>query len=441
MIMRLATLIPACARRGVLALGLLGAAAAPAAAQLPSGATPALGMGNNFTAAARGFTAMSWNPALLAASSNSGASMTLLTTFGGAGIGPIELSDISDYSDRVVPENVKREWLGRVAPGSAERGTINADLTWGAAQIGRFGMQVSSSVRTVADLSRDVLQLVLFGNVDDNGDPATLDFAGSSLDLAAYTTFALGYAHPFEVVPGARLLLGATAKYTVGHIVVTGDESRGTAGADGFDIAFPIVNSVIDPDSFTLNNGGGFGFDVGAALEMGPWTFGAVVENVANTFEWRAEDLRYRPLTLEAGEAELIADTEEQPMENAPEQLREHVADLGFRTQFKLGAAYQLREDVLLSADARHGGNDGIVTGPTTHVGAGVEYRPIPWLPLRAGGAVISLGEDNAGFQVAGGVGADLGGWNLSFSALQRDTERFGGETMFMATIFATGLR
>jgi len=34
----------------------------------------------------------------------------------------------------------------------------------------------------------------------------------------------------------------------------------------------------------------------------------------------------------------------------------------------------------------------------------------------------------------------NLGGWNLSASALQRDTELYGGETMFMATIFATGL-
>src|SRR5690606_15207896 len=119
-----------------------------------------------FTAAARGYGALAWNPALLASSQNLYASMTLLTTMGGARIGPIELSDIADYTDRLVPDDVKQDWLGRVAPGGSERGTVDADLTWGAAQIGRFGLQVTSSVRTTADLSRDVLQLILFGNVD-----------------------------------------------------------------------------------------------------------------------------------------------------------------------------------------------------------------------------------------------------------------------------------
>lgn len=437
--MRTRSLLPGSKAATLLTIAL-GVMAAPAAAQLPSGSTAALGMGNNFTAAARGYGALAWNPALLASSHNQYASMTLLTTVGGAGIGPIELSDISDYSDRLVPDDVKRDWLSRVAPGGAERGTVDADLTWGAAQIGRFGLQVTSSVRTTADLSRDVLQLILFGNVDAQGDPATLDFAGSSLDLAAYTTFAFGYAHPFEILPGTRLLIGATAKYTVGHIVVTGDESQGSANGAGFDIAFPIVNSVIDPDSFTLNNGGGFGFDVGAALEMGPWTFAAAVENVASTFEWDMDELRYRPLTLEAGEAELIADTDEQPFDSAPESLRAHVAGLDFGRSYSLGAAYRARENLMVSADLRHGDNDGIVTDATSHLGAGVEYRPIPWLPLRAGAAAIQLGDDNTGFQIGGGLGINLGGWNLSASALQRDTELYGGETMFMATIFATGL-
>src|SRR5690606_4817245 len=136
---------------------------------------------------------------------------------------------------------------------------------------------------------------------------------------------------------------------------------------------FPIVNTVIDPDSFKLNNGGGFGFDVGAALEMGPLTLGASVENVVSTFEWRMNDLRYRPLTLEAGEAELIADTEEQPFDNAPAALREHLENLDFGRSFKLGAAYQVRSNLLAAADLRHGSADGIVTGPTSHLGAGVE--------------------------------------------------------------------
>lgn len=416
------------------------ATALPASAQLPNASTPALGMGNNFTAAARGFGALAWNPALLGASANTGASMTLLTAVSGAGLGPIGLSDIADYSDELVPDAVKQDWLARARRSGSERGTVDADMTWGAAQIGRVGVQVSSSVRTLADLSPDVLQLILFGNVDENGNPATLDFAGSSLDLAAFSTLALGYAQPVQIAPGARLLVGVSGKYTIGHLLVTGDESQGTASAGGFDLAFPMVNTIIDPDSFKLNNGTGIGVDVGVALELGAWTFGAAVQNVTNTFEWDADKLLYRPLTLRAANGELVADTEEQPLEDAPEALQEHAADLGFNTSFGVGAAYQAMDDLLVTADLRRGSEEGILTGPTSHLGGGAEYRLLSWLPVRVGAAAISLGADNSGFQFGGGLGINLGGWNLSASALQRDTDRFGGETLFMGTIFATGL-
>lgn len=425
-------------RTVVLVLALL--APLPASAQLPNGSTSALGLGGSFTAAARGYGAVAWNPALLGASSNSGASMTLLTALSGTGLGPVGLSDIADYSDELVPEAVKQDWLSRARLAGSERGTVDADMTWGAAQIGRFGLQVSTSVRTLADLSPDVLQLVLLGNVDENGDPTTLDFAGSSLDLAAFSTLALGYAHPVQVAPGARLLVGVTGKYTIGHVLVMGEESQGTADAEGFRLAFPIVNSVIDPDSLELNNGRGIGVDLGVALELGAWTFGAAVQNVTNSFEWDAEKLRYRPLELSATEGEMVAETEEQPLDAAPEALRERAADLGFRTSFGLGAAYQPTQKLLVTADLRRGSDEGMVTGPTSHLGAGVEFRPLSWLPLRAGAAAIALGEDNRGFQFGGGLGINLGGWNLAASALQRDTDRFGGETLFMGTIFATGL-
>lgn len=426
--------------RGMMAAALIGCAALPAGAQLPNASTSALGLGQNFTAAARGYGAMAWNPALLAARSNNAASMTLLTGAAGAGLGPIELSDLSNYADELVPEPVKTEWLARVGPDGAERGTADADATWAAAQIGRFGVQVSSSVRTLADLSHDVLQLFLFGNVDDSGNPATLDFAGSRLDIAVYSTAALGYAQPLQLAPATRLLVGVTGKYTLGHVLLTSDESVGAAGAGGFDLAFPIINTSIDPDSIELNNGQGFGLDVGVALELGAWTLGASMQNVMNTFEWDSESLRYRPFTLEAREGELVADTEEDTFANAPADLRAQVEELGFEPAFALGAAFEPSQRLLLSADFRSTGDDGMRAGATSHLGAGMQYKVTSWLPVRVGGALVSHGEDNNGFQFGGGVGINMGGWNLAASALQRDTERFGGETLFMATIFATGL-
>ena len=419
---------------------LLLLAALPATAQLPSASTAALGLGQNFTAAARGYGAMAWNPALLAAANNGPASMTLLTGAAGAGLGPISLSDLAEYADRVVPAGVKTEWLTRVSVEGAERGTADADATWAAAQIGRFGFQASSSVRTLADLSHDVLQLFLFGNVDDAGNPATLDFTGSRLDVAAFSTAALGFAQPLQLGADARLLVGVTGKYTLGHVLVTSADSRGAGSTTGFDLGFPLVHTSINPDSIELNNGRGFGVDVGVALEFGAWTLGATMQNVTNSFAWDSEGLRYRPLQLEAREGELVAHTDEQAYESAPAALRAQVDGLGFEPAFALGAAFAPTGRLLLAADARTTSDEGMRTGATSHIGAGVQYALTNWLPVRFGAAAISHGEDNSGYQVGGGIGLNLGGWNLAASALQRDTDRFGSETLLMATIFASGL-
>src|SRR5207253_3073963 len=80
-----------------------------ASAQLPSSSTRALGMGDNATASAVGFNAVAWNPALLGLPNNPKGSFTLLPLRGIAGLGPVKLADIADYSDKFVPASVREQ--------------------------------------------------------------------------------------------------------------------------------------------------------------------------------------------------------------------------------------------------------------------------------------------------------------------------------------------
>ena len=45
----------------------------------------------------------------------------------------------------------------------------------------------------------------------------------------------------------------------------------------------------------------------------------------------------------------------------------------------------QLSERLKVTADVRMGSDEGLITQPTQHFGAGVEFRPVSFLPLRAG--------------------------------------------------------
>jgi hypothetical protein len=415
--------------------------ASPVAGQLPSPSTAALGMGDNYTAMARGFPAIAWNPAGLGLSGNQIASMTLLTLRGVNGIGPITLSDLASYADVVVPDAVKVDWLSRIASAGGQTGMGEATATWGAFQAGRFAMQLGSVARGVTDLSPGVAELVMFGNGGEQGQAETLDLSGSSLSGYAYTTAAASFAQPVAF-DGGRVSLGVTVKWTAGHALALGENSSGGSTSDpiALRLDFPLVQTALNPDSLTFNNGSGWGVDVGAGLELGMWTFGAAVQNVYNGFAWDADRLRYRPLSLAFDGAESEADTEAMPFAQAPADVRQRVADLGFEPVLALGAMVRPSQRLAVTGDFRRTSDTGMAVGPVLHAGAGVQYRLASWLPVRFGGAMVSMGENDSGYQLAGGFGLDIGGWNLSASAARRDTDRFGTANTIMVTVFGTGL-
>jgi hypothetical protein len=80
-----------------------------------------------------------------------------------------------------------------------------------------------------------------------------------------------------------------------------------------------------------------------------------------------------------------------------------------------LGVAMRAGSRFTLSGDVRQHFGGGMNAEPKTHVGAGVEFRPIGLLPLRAGAAAIT-----GGHQLSGGFGLQLGWFNLSASAARR---------------------
>jgi hypothetical protein len=429
------------------ATGLL--IASPALAQVPSASTPALGMADNYTAAARGYNAIAWNPAGLGLSGNQGASLTLLTLRGVNGFGPITLSDLAGYSDALVPAAVKQEWLARITNAGGQTGTGEATATWGAFQAGRFAMQFGTATRGVTDLSPGVAELVMFGNAGSAGSgsggggaaAASLDLSGSSLAAYAYSTAAASYAQPFAVGAG-RLSLGLTVKWTAGHALAFGENSTGSSTPNpvALRLDFPLVQTVLNPDSLKFNNGNGFGVDVGAGLEMGRWTVAAALQNVYNGFQWDTDALRYRPLSIEFTDQQTDTETEAVAFTEAPASVRERVEQLTFEPVLSLGAMVRPTERLAVTGDFRKTSETAMSAGPVMHAGAGLQYHLASWLPVRLGGALVSMGEDDSGFQVAGGLGINVGGWNIAGSFARRDTDRFGTANMFMVTLFGTGL-
>ncbi len=391
-------------------------AAAPAGAQLPPTAAASLGTAGNYTALARGFSAIAVNPANLALPGNPAYSLTLLPVEVEWGLAPIGFGTLADYEGKRVPESTRLDWLRAIRGAGRLTGDSGAEASEMALTAHRFGFQVSTVGHARAVLNPDAAEVILFGNAGRTGAPGAYDLAGSRVDGFLATTFAASYAQELPVAlgpEGSVFAAGATAKITVGHALVVGRDAGGRIGDDPVDVnvAFPVIAPGTDFNAG--NSGTGFGLDVGAALESGRWTAGAAVQNLVQTFKWKLRDHTYRPGDAFFNGDSSSTDFDERPLAEAPAFLRNAVDGLGFRPKVILDGAYRVRPDLDVTGEFRHRFGDGLRLEEKTHLGAGAEYRPAKRLPLRAGLAVV-----DGGMQLAGGAGIAFGGFRVEGAVL-----------------------
>jgi hypothetical protein len=392
----------------------------PADAQMANASTAATGLSGAYTARATGYNAVAWNPANLAMPGNPGFSFTLLALDGGAGLRPIDLNKLAPYSGKFVPKAVREQWMLDVIADSGEKGDVGGGLTELGLSIGSFALQVNTKVASRSNLSPGVVEAMLFGNAGRTGSIDSLHFLGSSLDGAAYTTVGASYAIPLtSLVPLTNFAVGATVKYTLGHAIVSALDN-GSAIDSNANVSFPGVLS--NKDSASGGTGKGIGLDLGGAWTIPGFRFGVSLQNVINTFKWDTTKMVSRSAVglFRADTSDFSADTVDRPYGAAPAALRAKIAAQRSKPVMAAGVAFDWIPSMTVSADVRQQFGDGIEVGPKSLVATGVEWRLIPFIPLRGGLSVMT-----GGYGISGGFGVHLLGFEAGFAGYLR--KRNGG--------------
>jgi hypothetical protein len=391
-------------------------------AQVP-GANPAtLAMAQNYTALAHGFGAVGLNPAALGLNDSEGFTLSILPFSFTQSLDPLGISDLVDYEGALLPASVKEEWLQSITAAGGQTGAGLVEVTPLSLSWGRLGMQVSTVARGWTDLNPDAAELLFFGNAGRTGQPRDFDLTGSGLTGYALTTVAISAGFPLarQWVPGVEqgLSFGVTIKQTWGHALVVARDRGTELTSDPLElnVEFPVIYP--SDDAGFLDGGSGLGVDLGLAWRRGPWDAAISVQNVLNSFEWDLGSMVWR-----RGQANLTADTtfsefDEQPGSDAIPALRDRVEELTLDPVATLAGAYRGFEDLAITVELRHRSGDGMDFGPKSHAGMGLEYRPSPYIPLRAGAAYIT-----GGFQAGGGFEIILGPVHLGFAGLYRSGE------------------
>ncbi|MEX2152952.1 MAG: hypothetical protein WD825_06395 [Gemmatimonadaceae bacterium] len=410
-----------------LVAALVSGSISSALAQLPNASAAAHGMGGNFTAIAKGYEAVAWNPANLAMPGRPFLSLGLGIFGGNAGLEPIDVTALNAFSGKVVDSVTRVAWIDQVRLAGKQRGKVDAGVTPIALSLGPFGLQVGTSFYSNVDLSPDAFEAIMFGNAGNNSSqPKTLDFTGTSIRSGAISAGGLSFATPLPVkltggfLSNERAAIGITGKYVVGHALVLADDIGSVLGTDDIQLRFPVITVrtddalVLSPDDeYKGVAGTGVGADVSLAWSGGPWKIGVLAENVFNSFKWDTTKLAYLPGTGTFQQGSNSTDFDEQPYGNAPQALRDLVAAQQFKPALAIGAAFRPMSSLTLTADMKTytGGDEAIIFGPRSHFGVGAEWRILPFIPLRGGIASIT-----DGWQAGAGAGFRLLGYELGVS-------------------------
>ena len=406
-------------------------------AQLPDPSTRALGMGGAYASLARGYEAVAWNPAMLAAVGRPGFTLDLPHVNLEFGSNSFGLSDVRKYAGTFLTDADKATLLGKIDTTLTLRSMIGA-APFGFS-FGPFAILVGTAGQMSLGVGKDAVRLALYGNAPRPGNPSLFTAQGSNGRAWAATTIAGSFALPIPS-PLGHLAVGATYKYVIGHFI-------GSAADLGTQVAFSPLFTATEGGEAVYTNydsdcgnfsplktgmcggqaGKGFGVDLGGTLQLfgRGITLSAVVVNALGKMTWDQDRLFY---------SRTIHQSTQQPSGSVDDTV---ISEVTLKNQGQIASdasARKLQSALLANADfsrlarvgaALRSGNltvagdlqvrlkEGLDQQPAQLLAAGAEYRVLGVLALRAGAS-----EDFAGATAfGGGLGLQFLGINLDLSA------------------------
>ncbi len=405
--------------RNLLTVASLMLVASELSAQLPEAGTAGFSMSGNYTAVARGYEAVAWNPANLGFSSNPWFSINLATLGGTSGLDPVKFNDIADFGGKLIPSSTKDQWLQLIGSGS-ERGTLDGGVSVIALSIGKFGFQAGVVGTGDIKLNQDAAEALLYGNAGRTGTAKNFNFNGSSANGSTFGVGAASIAIPvMSGNHGEEFSIGVTGKYIAGIAAGRAMDVGSTVTTNNISVQFP---SIFTDTNHYGNSGSGVGVDVGLAWTNGRTTFSAAARNVVNTFKWSPTAFSASLGTVTFDGTNNVSHFEDTTYTLAPASLRNALEAEQFKPEIAAGLAHHMGP-LLITVDGHGRLGDGIEIGPKMHIGAGAEFTGIPLLALRAGAAAVS-----DGVRIAGGFGLQLGSYELGAGVSSRSKN--GGQDL-----------
>jgi len=384
-------------------LGLVLAAAATGPAFGWGESNPrAIAMGGAYTALARNLEAPYWNPANLGLSDGKGFSINLFNVGIGLRNNSFTLSDYNKYSGKFLTDGDKENIINSI-PSDGLSLDVLAEASLLNFSVGNFAATYKAYAASKANLDRDPFELLFYGNA------VMRDVSLSNTRSEGYGIgdAALSYGQAIMQWNGGEFTVGGSAHYLRGIAYQKILESQG--GVSTTDTGFVGSGSMT---MRTALGGSGYAIDMGLAVRfLESWYFSAAWQNAYSKLIWNTDTeetyfmFDMQPITIESASDSTMSDSLVTSSDTTY-SVESFSSDLP--SVVKLGLARQYKK-LTWSIDWSQALTIRPGQGINPRIAAGLEYRFISQLPLRAG---MALG-GNLGSTYSFGFGLHFGPFNF----------------------------
>ncbi len=401
-----------------IAVALLASSVSPAAAQLAPPSARSSALAGSFMARARGYEAAFWNPANLGLPEGPAWSVGLPAASAFLDNNSLSYGQIADLYGEFIDDATKSQLLADVRRDDPDR-MFELDFDVGGHvlgfSLGRFAVALGVVGAGSLALSPDALELLLFGNVGEDGTGRDFRLDGSQAQAWSLSGASISYAQPFTIPAlewlGMRFSVGGTVRYGLAHgLAHLADRgSLLTSDPISLDIEAEVLNST------SVDAGRLWAVDLGAAMDWNSLVVGLSLHNALANVTWNEDDFEVTEYSFVADfDSTTLADTTLAFAEldaESQERVLAFLEQADVPKRLRLGGLYRVSSLLSLSGDytARIGGN--LRAGWERSFAVGAELRPVGSLPLRAG-----LATDFAGVALTGGLGVYAGFVHTDFS-------------------------
>jgi len=362
----------------------------------------AIGMGGAYTALARHHEAPYWNPANMGLSDTKGFSISIINAGFGLRNNSFSLADYNKYTGKFLTDGDKNDIISSI-PSEGLALDVLAEASALNFSVGRFAVTYKAFGASKVSLDRDPIELFLYGNAVMR-EVSLSSTRGEGYGIA---DAAVSYGRPVIAFEKGEMAVGASLHYLRGIAYQKIIESQG--GIVTTDTGF------VGSGNMTLRSalgGSGFAVDMGLAVRFEEnWFFSAVWQNTYSKLIWNKDPeitefaFDMQPITVESASDSAASDS---LVTSSDTTYATDSFSSDLQPVVKLGIARQYSK-LTWSVDWSQALAPRPGLGLNPRLAAGVEYRPIKQLPLRAG---MAMG-GNQGAIYSFGFGAHFGPFNF----------------------------